>query len=334
MNFLDEIKRQKNIGRCLHYDSGQRCNEIINAHSIQRKHLADDVAVNGHAYRINADYKTLKNNEDKVGISKIGIRKLSTFLGFCKKHDNDIFEDIDNFPLIPTDKQIMLYAYRCLCREYFVKENALNTCKNYLKNNSVKEDIEIIIKAHMRGTENGFNSLKYHKGEFVRSLKNKSYSDIEYVAFLSTDKPIIYFSGILYPDFNFMGDPLQNLARTNSTFQLITFFSAPTIDGWAYVFAWHKSSSEICKKYLQSLATSIHEGKNYSDTLFRHIISCCENHAISPLWWDDLEEEQKKEVLSRVQLMLHPTTPIPPDYLSYGLEGIATWSFPKVQCNY
>lgn len=335
MSFIEEIKRQKNIGRCLHYDSGRRCNEIINSHSIQRKHLADDVAENGHAYRINADYRTLENNNDRVGITKIGIRKkLSTFLGFCKTHDNEIFECIDNQPLSPTDKQVMLYSYRSLCREYFVKENALNVCTEYLTKNAVEKATKEFITTYMIGIKNGFNSLKFHKQKYDNSLKAKDYDDIEYVSFFSKEKPIIYFSGNIFPDFDFTGNILQDLGTTETYFQLITFFSAPTAGGWAYVFAWHKSSTEICKRYLQSLATCIHLNESCGDILFRHLISCCENHAISPIWWEKLSDKHKQEILNRVQLMVHPVVPLFPNYLNSGLEGIANWHFPEVQCNY
>lgn len=334
MNFFEEIKQQRNRGRCLHFDSGKRCNEIINAHSIQRKHLIDYIAIDGHAYNINADYKTFKNN-NKVGASKVGIRKnLSTFLGFCKKHDNEVFKDIDDYPLIPSDKQVMLYAYRCLCREYFVRENSINAWKEYLRKNSVDENRRNFIETYLEGIKNGFSSLEFHKKQFDKSLKNKRYHDIEYVAFFSKEKPIIYFSGNLYPDFDFLGNPLQDLAITKNTFQLLTFFSAPTNDGWAYVFAWHKTSTDICRKYLQSLTESTYVDKSEGDTLFRHIVSCCENHAISPVWWESLVDKEKDEILSRVQLMAHPTIPTPSNYLVAGLEGIAKWKFDNVQANY
>ncbi len=334
MKFINEIKRQKNIGRCLHYNSGKRCNKIVNAHSIQKKHLVDTIAVNGHAYRINADFNTLKKNNGEIGISKVGIKKLSTFLGFCKQHDNELFEEIDNNKLIPTDKQVMLYAYRCLCREYFVKENSLKIYKKFANNNSIELSQQKYIKLLAGGTENGFNSLKWHKDKYDESLEHGKYNEIEYVAFLAEGNPTIYFSGVLFPDSDFLGKPMQNLMDTSSPFQYISFFSAPIDNGWAYVFAWHKTSKIICRSYMQSLASSIHSNNNLGDTLFRHIISCCENHAISPLWWDRLNTTEKNSILNRAEIMAHPTTVVPHDYLLTGLEGISKWSFPEVRCNY
>jgi hypothetical protein len=37
--FIKEQKKQTNRGRCLHFDAGNRCQEIIRAHSIQKNRL-------------------------------------------------------------------------------------------------------------------------------------------------------------------------------------------------------------------------------------------------------------------------------------------------------
>src|SRR5574337_1945141 len=66
------------------------------------------------------------------------INKVSTFLGFCKYHDNNLFKPIDDQYLIPTDQQVLLYAYRSLSRELFVKENVLNNLKLLVKKTDQK----------------------------------------------------------------------------------------------------------------------------------------------------------------------------------------------------
>ena len=136
------IKIQKHLtkrGRCLHYENGIRCNEIIKAHSIQRNRLLSAIADNGHVYKISANIASMKKNKGRLTYEKCGINKVSTFLGFCKRHDNELFEPIDNFPLIPTDQQVLLYSYRSLCRELFVKENALELINKHLENSVDKK---------------------------------------------------------------------------------------------------------------------------------------------------------------------------------------------------
>lgn len=330
--FLNEQKKQRNRGRCLHYDAGHRCREIINAHSIQKSGLLSTIAQNGHVYTLTAEIGELKNTYGMPSYKKKSINKVSTFLGFCKHHDNRLFSPIDDNYLFPTDQQVLLYAYRSLARELFVKENVLTHLKRWVK----KTDhtfMKQYLGAYKAATAFGFRNLERHKSLFDKSLKAHTYHDIRYVIFLSEEKPTIAFSGLLYPDFDFMGRQLQNLANHEEQLQLITFCSAPMINGWGYLFAWHKSSSSICKEYMSSLATMMHEGHNVSDFLFRMVILNCENCAISPEWWESLSEKQREDISSAGVSNAHPFSPIRNTYLSEGLEDISGWRFETVISN-
>ncbi len=330
--FLSEQKKQRNRGRCLHYDTGHRCREIINAHSIQKSGLLSAIAKNGHVFTLAADISDLRKTHGMPSYKKKGVNKVSTFLGFCKHHDNKLFRPVDDHYLFPTDQQVLLYAYRSLARELFVKENVLTHLKRWVKKTDHKFMKEYL-EAYRASTAFGFKNLERHKLLYDKSLKAHSYHDVRYVIFLSDNKPTIAFSGLLYPDFDFMGRPLQNLANHEQKLQLITFCSAPMINGWGFLFAWHNTSSNICTEYMRSLATMMHEGHDVSDFLFRMVILNCENCAISPEWWESLSEIQRAEVSSAGTSNAHPFTPIKNTYLSEGLEGISGWHFDTVISN-
>lgn len=59
------MKRQSKKGRCLHFTDGIQCNEIISAHSIQKRGQLGLIAEAGHVYRLNADLSTLKETGGK-----------------------------------------------------------------------------------------------------------------------------------------------------------------------------------------------------------------------------------------------------------------------------
>ncbi len=332
-NYLETIKRNRNTGRCLHYDSDEECKEIINAHSIQRALSLSTIACDGHVCRITADFGTLKKNKGKLTCQKIGINKASTFLGFCKKHDNEIFKKIDNSPLVPTDEQIFLYGYRSLCRELFVKENTLNTMEILVKSESSQGAIKELFSNFRKGTAFGLKNLRRHKERYDDSLKKEHCQGIKYVLFTSAQKPFIAFSGLFYPDFDFMGRYLQDLGDHNADMELITFCSAPMTKGWGFLFSWHESSSKVCVDFMESLATMIHEDMKLEDMLFRLVIANCENHAISPHWWEHLPEIHQKEILERASKMVDPLVATPQSYLMEGFEGIADWKFDTVLSN-
>ncbi|MDD3814190.1 MAG: hypothetical protein PHZ02_06040 [Desulfocapsaceae bacterium] len=328
--FLAKQKELSQSGRCLHFDGSHRCNNIINAHSIQKNQSLASIAQDGHVYKPSTKFSTTKANKGRLIYEKCGINRVSTFLGFCKRHDNELFETIDNYPLLPTDQQVFLYAYRSLCRELFVKENALKLFEDQLSNVPDENSIKDLLHGTKEGTSFGLVNLKQHKSIYDESLREKSYFKIRYVLFISKQKPFMAFSGLLYPEFDFMGRNLQNLGDHQQKLDLITFCSAPLDSGWGVLFAWHESSSKSCVDFMRSLATMMHEGKQLGDLLFRMVISSCENLAIAPEWWDDLPQEQKEKIESKASLMANIFSETKQSYLIEGLEGIAAWDFESI----
>ena len=328
--FQRELKRQQNRGRCLHYASGTHCNEIISAHSIQNKGQLNLIAENGHVYRFNADISTLKRTGGLPAPNKIGIKKASTFAGFCKYHDNALFEPIDNKPLTQNKKQIALYAYRCICRELVTKENASIAMGNMKSYTNLSAQQESILHNCDTGYKTGLSGLKHHKLVYDQALAAQDYEPFEYTYFTSSDPCNIQLSGLLYPDYDFKGNFLQDLGEQTRPLNLITFFTAPTPEGWAFCFAWHKSSSEKCIPFLSSLAAVIYSGEKPQDALLRFSLSCCENHAIRISWWDQLSKKMQQEAIDRVHLMTSLSIPVPSDYLRSGCDGIANWEFVNV----
>jgi hypothetical protein len=330
-DFLNKQKILKQKGRCLHFAANDKCKEFINAHSIQREQSLTNIAIDGHVYTLSAKYSSIKKSKGRPSIEKESINKVSTFYGFCKKHDNELFAPIDKAPLWPTDEQVVLYAYRSLCRELFVKQNSYELLISQEKSSKHNRAIKDFFEAFTAGTENGLENLRRHKIRYDKCLKDKSYFDIRYVLFSSKQPPVIYFSGLLYPHFDFMGRQLQNLGNLSSENELITFCSAPMATGWGYLFAWHKDSSSICVEFMKSLATTVYNGADLGDLLLRFVISNCENFAISPRWWESLPENEKEIIRNHAALGASPFSVIKPTYLLEGLEGVSKWEFETVQ---
>jgi hypothetical protein len=330
MSFLNDFqiqsKREDARGRCLHFANEHRCNNIIAAHSIQKGGQLNLIAEGGHVYKLSVD--TIQS-QTVIHAKKIGVKKVSTFNGFCKHHDNQLFKVIDEIPIKPSNHQIGLYAYRSLCREYFVKENAVNVLLAVDGHQTLDAKRKAFVASSLEGQALGFERLKIHKSYYDTALRSESYDEFEYVCFSSNSKCALQLSGLLNPDFDFTGRHLQDIGNRSSPLDLITFFTAPTIDGWAFCFAWHASSSKTCLLFMQSLIDYVDNKGNLSDALFRLAISS-ENHAIRISWWDQLSNQAKNSIFDRLLFMLTPGIPVPQNYLSEGCEGIATWDFENV----
>lgn len=327
---LSVQKKLRNKGRCLHYLSGKRCNQIINAHSIQKNGVLSVIANNGKVYQVSRNISDLNKKNRFVVFVLGGIKRVSTFKGFCKTHDNELFEPIDNYPLIPNFQQGFLYAYRSICKELFVKENALESIQQQYDNSKEHEAYRDLFWNMLKGVKHGYKNLCRHKDYYDSLLKNNNFKNIKYVAFLCNKEPVMAFSGILYPEFDFMGNPLQDLSNEQSQLDLITFSSAPINSGWAIIFSWHDSSSKACLQFMGSLASVVHEGYDLGDHLFRLVIATCENIAFSPVWWESLSEENKKRISVKAAVGADIFTVVQPNYLQEGLDGISKWEFSNI----
>jgi hypothetical protein len=331
--YLSRMKKEQMSGRCLHYDAGVGCNKISKAHSIQENQMLSKIQIDGHVYTLDSSITSLKKNKGKLSYKKTGINVFSIFRGFCGKHDNELFKSIDSFPLIPTDQQVFLYAYRSLCKALFDKENALNTCMSQMQKGFNLSVVNELLDSMALGTRSALENLKLHKIRFDESLKSGRFEKIRYVLFVSDKSPNIVFTGGIFPDFDFNGRQLQNLANYNSSLELITFCSAPINSGWGYLFAWHESNSKVCEEYIKSLATAIYEKQAVEDFLFRLAISS-ENHAFHPTWWENLSSEYKDKIVDKTSETINIFSKVQATYLTKGIEGISGWKFDRILQNY
>ena len=86
-----QLKKQKY--KCLYPD----CKTIaIKSHSQQKERQLRNISENGCVYSIVRNhYQALKNTKSTSIIGKQGISAVSTFPGYCSKHDRELFKHID-----------------------------------------------------------------------------------------------------------------------------------------------------------------------------------------------------------------------------------------------
>lgn len=326
---VEFFKREKITARkkmCMHFDAGIGCNEIIKAHSIQNKNSLSAISIDGHVYQV--DMNKI-NQSHKFDYKLVGIKKASTFSGFCKKHDNSLFEQIDNHNLVPTHQQAFLYAYRSMTKELFTKYQAIERIQSIIDAATSSEAVTDYLTDMLTGNKYGAEQLAAHKKVYDESLKSSSYDDIRYVAFTFDEKPMVVFSGLIYPDYDFQGRVIQDIGR-QPYLSLMTFCSAPTDEGWAFIFSWHKSSDIECYKFINSIQEVVRSGNNLGDFLFQLVILNCENHALSPNWWESLSQDKKSRLCKMMEKRADVFSEIKNDYLTNPPKGIIPWVLNRV----
>lgn len=326
-SFFNKKRKILNRKECLHFNAGPGCNSIIKSHSIQNHHQLDTIARNSHVYTINFD------NPRHMGTYTLkGIKEMSTFHGFCGKHDNELFHPIDDYPFSDSGEQAMLYAYRALCKEIYTKQNAYQLVMagyESISNEESKDDL----RCHVIGQYSGLCSLKKAKNFYDNSLRLKNYSDAHYLLFIISGKMNIVFSSLIEPDYDFSGNILQDLGDLSKDLQLITYSSVWISDvEWGFLFSWHKEYDEICLKYIGNLLEKCYKLSDFNDYLFRLTI-VCENSAFSPDWWEALSEQQRVEITDYSNNIIDLFSKLRNDYLVHGLERICDWHISSIKTN-
>lgn len=137
---MGEIKREAAIKECHVVDENNECEgNIVNAHSIQRGKILTSIAKNGEVYTLSYDYNELERFS--TTFVKEGIKKFSTFSGFCQKHDKEIFQPIEDREFIGTPEQMQIYAYRAFIRDLHTKKVARNINRIAIKNDDWLKDL-------------------------------------------------------------------------------------------------------------------------------------------------------------------------------------------------
>lgn len=141
---FEKLISKKTNHKCLYPE----CNEdAILSHSISKSTLKN-IEYDNHLVfqKFNRAEFTLKDfiKPEKINmrLQKISTKQASTFKGFCEKHDNNIFENIDNNG-ITTLRDVFLQFYRTACKKYFFNNMTRNAeLETFNKEYYTNEDFE------------------------------------------------------------------------------------------------------------------------------------------------------------------------------------------------
>lgn len=320
-------KKIRGMSQCLYYRTSE-CDEMIEAHSIQRSGVLSLIAEDNEVFVPSSNHSDLKRNNGRIVFRRRQIRGVSTFRGFCKRHDNEIFRLIDDKFLVPTSEQALLYAYRVLGREVAAKRDALRNYEKQLEKPGLTSASRQLISGMAVGNEQGIKNLMRQKEFLETSHRDKTFDDIRYVAFCARTMPSIVFSGGLFPETGFYREKIQNLM--GSDLDQLFFSFAPMKEGWAFLFSWHKESDRSSEAFLGSLAYSHRTSDRFEDLLFGMVLSGCENLAIAPLWM----AARKPDEIRRLETAMSSGVNVFANHemrdVIDGVKGISDWEFDSV----
>lgn len=175
-----EINKQSQFKCCFWGGQQNDCSDnIISAHSIQRGKILNFISENGMIYYLTAEPSD-NLSEFKPTFKQEGIKKFSTFSGFCGKHDKEVFQPIEDKCFECTEEQLNLYAYRAISKELYVQKSSL------IKNKLLLEKVVCpeYIKQKINGIEQNIKDLSLLEGHLKNVIKNQELSLIEHQTYI------------------------------------------------------------------------------------------------------------------------------------------------------
>ena len=129
LDFFDvskEVNKAFSKKTCLAPDAWRKdCDgQISQSHTVPKSGSLRKIARDGHVYSFVPRLEAQRKHQGKIAPQLLGIRLASTFTGFCAKHDNNIFEQLEKKTFAGTQEQCFLLGYRALAREIYTKTAA------------------------------------------------------------------------------------------------------------------------------------------------------------------------------------------------------------------
>lgn len=276
------------------------CTEpAIESHSIQNallKRIANSKKQVLH-FGFDVSHLELKN-----AIKQIPITEASTFLGFCNKHDTDIFLPVEQSdkPLIVTNnEQMFLLTYRAICREYVKSKEAANTIKKFLAKIDNPENLNDY--AHCFAIINAYNSYcEFHWMENIKKMSDclfqtKMYDDFFKYGYTKIDKEIPLYAESFFA----VQGATEDIIYQKDIKKEMPLYCALTVipkEGCTEIF--YSVSKEQERELLAFLKRFNTTGTGLECFITDVILRNCDNFYMSEDFWNKLPDSDKKKFIN------------------------------------
>ncbi|WP_022933002.1 hypothetical protein [Treponema bryantii] len=291
--FFTSIKPSKH-SKCIY----PKCiEEAIASHSIQHALLNTISNPNKEILHFGFDISKM---EFKKIVKPIPTSEASTFLGFCNKHDSEIFYPIENNlrPLLSTDnEQMFLLTYRAICREYVKAKESSNTIKKFLSQINNHEELNdyaqffAILEAYQGYCE--LHWLECLKVKCDELLQHKKYEQLFDYRYIEIQKQLSLFAESFFA----VQGATEDIIYKKDITKEMPLYCAMTIipnDGHTKIFySVLKEQTNELKAFLRRF-----ESKDYELECFITdcIIRNCDNFYISEDFWRKIPSDDRKKL--------------------------------------
>lgn len=301
-----EMYSQLHRGFCLHPEaSKETCSaQLAKAHTIQKSGALKYIQHNGHVVSGNQGFQDILKNKGVIIPKEIGIGNASTFMGFCSKHDNDLFEPIENLNTIINAETAFLLSFRAVAYEYLCKLNALRAIPLQRSLDKGKEfHVQAAIQEHFHlyeaGLKYGLTDIANLKKIYDECLSKKDYNAFPFLGIEFDGVMPFACCGGFQPEVDFFGRKIQNLAKATDGLDSICVNVAVIGARSFLVFSWKGQEHGPAYKFVKSFLAIDDKRKANAGLILG--VEQFENVFFNPLWWDSLEDTKKADLVNRMK---------------------------------
>lgn len=238
-----------------------------------------------------------------------GVKRASTFLGFCQAHDDGIFAELEKQEFAASRVQCLLLSVRAVAWEIHAKSGLLRMVPFFRRFDAgmqledqiafqrLVDSIEFSVQLGLRDGERYLGRLK-------EMLALRCDCDFRgYVVEFPEPLPVMC-AGAFAPEYGSSGARLQDLGveGLSPSFVAVTAFAS---HGRGFlVLSWAPEHAEVCEAYCSSIddATDGVLWPLIVALLFEH----SDNVHISPSWWGGLDDTAKRALIGRLSDSANP----------------------------
>jgi hypothetical protein len=294
LNLLAKQFRKK-VG-CLHPDAPEGCaGKIIGSHTIQKSGPLKTIARNGEVYSMRGAVNHLVENNGRLLPQRRGISTVSTFPGFCEKHDNSLFEPIENGNFDIDSANGFLLHYRNVCAEYHAKismqfgepvRRIMDGGRNLFQQFAAQQ-----AAADMNfGASLAEKQLAEMRDTLLASWKKQDFGGLGYY-YIEYERQLPFVASFsATPKFSPSGKFIQDWSEDRLRAISISSVNFDGHSGFMMSSADHE---------LMTLIASEFEDRKIGtpSNLLRWVVANAENVAFAIDWWDHLSDRRQKHLL-------------------------------------
>ncbi|MCH7644381.1 MAG: hypothetical protein IH974_06040 [Myxococcales bacterium] len=311
---LVDWRRRDALAKCLGNDL--QCGAaVIRSHSIQCGFILKQLSADGHVYVFEHEL------DGVVRLTRKGIRRASTFSGFCAAHDQSIFRRIDfsNERTFDSEsvEQILLLSLRAISREFWAKLNnqaslrrladltrqrdvagimALFNCDDSVARTVIlrASDIGLFREGTTWSTERTRRSFF----SLSRQLENQKYHLTVRQVFEFPNRTGFAAASGTTPLYDLHGKEINSLGHDRDAADLVLNAFPSNGSQWVVV-TYHQRHANRLAPFLNQLIALPREEREIAISKF--VVMNIENLALAPALVNELTPEKRQEVESAFQ---------------------------------